>query len=336
MFARFRDENATISTGRSFAPVFLPSDHVHDQPSSNSSSEQLNSSTLDRVDILTLDDGRQLAWSEYGHRHGYPLIYLHREAGSRIEAKLLHESACAAGFRLIAVDRPGIGYSDFKSLNAIDELVVDYEQLIRHLGLKHVGLVSWGAGSALAMELARHLKSRISIVNLISPQRSHTLLPGVKMLRGCLTLGIRLLLSVRSRKMMAGEIEYFLRWREQLCYADRKQLDNPWVSSLLIDVARQSLRQGAAGAAQDLVLSLYQNSSAVEGVSIPVHDWSDDSEASVHQGVDNRQVNNGLLFYRHYIKRQGKLFINRSAADIFNVARQSLALSPVVCDPQHR
>lgn len=136
--------------------------------------------------------------------------------------------------------------------------------------------------------------------------------------------------------MKAGEREYFLRWREQLCYADKKQLDNPWVSSVLIDIARQSLRQGTAGAAQDLALSLYQSSVAVEGVSIPVHDWSDDSEALSTQELNKRRVSNGPLFYRHYIKRQGKLFINRSAADIFAVARQSLALSPVVCDPQHR
>lgn len=87
MSARFRDEITTLSSARD-------SISVAGEP--------------DRVQFLQLADGRDLAWSEYGHRHGYPLVYPHREAGSRSEAKLLHESAFAAGFRLIAVDRPGI------------------------------------------------------------------------------------------------------------------------------------------------------------------------------------------------------------------------------------
>lgn len=315
MFARFRDENATITAGRLFAPGFLPSDVA-----------------LDRVEILTLRDGRSLAWSEYGHRHGYPLIYLHREAGSRVEAKLLHETACAAGFRLISVDRPGIGHSSFKPLKGFDDLVADYEQLIRHLNLKHVGLVSWGAGSILALALAKGIKEKISIVTLVSPSRTQSGLPDVFGLRWLATMGMRLVLSVRSRRMKSDEIRYFLRWREQLCFADKKQVDNPWVSSLLVDVARQSLRQGAAGAAQDLLLAICQRNTEVESLSIPVHDWSDGSES----GVNLVSKGERSLYFRHFIRRQGKLFINRAAADIFNTARQSLALNPVVCDLQRR
>ena len=312
MFARFRDENATITTGRLFTPGILPPDVAQD-----------------RVEILTLSDGRCLAWSEYGHRHGYPLIYLHREGGARVEAKLLHEAACAAGFRLISVDRPGIGYSSFKPLNVFDDLVADYEQLIRHLNLKHVGLVSWGAGSVLALALAKGVKEKISIVTLVSPSRTQSGLPDVWGLRWLATMGMRLVLSVRSHRMKADETRYFLRWREQLCFADKKHVDNPWVSSLLVDVARQSLRQGAAGAAQDLMLALSQKNVA-ENVLIPVHEWSDGSEASSNL----ISTSEGSLYFRHFIRRQGKLFINRAAADIFNTARQSIALSPVVCDLQ--
>lgn len=212
MSARFRDETTTLSSARD-------SISVAGEP--------------DRVQALQLADGRDLAWSEYGHRHGDPLVYLHREAGSRVEAKLLHESAFAAGFRLIAVDRPGIGYSSFKPLHDFSELVGDYLQLIIHLDIDQAGIVSWGASSVLALEIARCLKPKIRLINLISPLRQRSGLPEMPWLRGIATTITRVLLSTRARSMEKDEIEYLSGWREQLSYADRGQADDPWFCSLM-------------------------------------------------------------------------------------------------------
>ena len=308
MFARFRDDIATLFSALD----------------STSGAE-----VADRVQILRLADGRLLAWSEYGHRHGYPLIYLHRQAGSRVEAKLLHDSAFAAGFRLIAVDRPGMGYSSFKPLNAITELVDDYQQLIDRLGLNHAGLVSWGAGSVLALEIARCLKPKISVVNLISPSCLRSGLPELFRFRGIATTVTRLVLSSRARRMGSDEAGYFSKWREQLSYADKRQVDDPWFSSLMAEVARQSLRQGSAGAAQDLILSCCLKTSAVSGILVPVHEWSAESD----HVLDLLTPDAMPCYTRHRVRWQGELFINRSATDILNVVRKSLSLSPVACAP---
>lgn len=308
MFARFRDEIDTLSSARD-------SNSVAEEP--------------DWVQVLQLADGRELAWSEYGHLHGYPLVYLHSQAGSRVEAKLLHESAFSAGFRLIAVDRPGIGYSSFKPLHDIRELVGDYQQLIIHLGIDQAGLVSWGAGSVLALEIARCLKPKISLINLISPLRLRSGLPEMPWLRGIATGITRLLFSTRARRMERDEAEYLSGWREQLSYADKRQLIDPWFSSLMAEVARQSLRQGSAGAAQDLILSCGRKTSPVPGVMVPVHEWSAGSERS----CDLLTPELMHLCTRHSVRWQGQLFIKRSAPDIMNVARKSLALSSLACAP---
>jgi pimeloyl-ACP methyl ester carboxylesterase len=308
MSARFRDEIATLSSARE-------STSVAEEP--------------DRVQVLQLADGRELAWSEYGHRHGYPLVYLHRQAGSRVEAKLLHESALSAGFRLIAVDRPGIGYSSFKPLHDIRELVGDYQQLIIHLDIDQAGLVSWGAGSVLALEIARCLKPKISLIHLISPLRLRSGLPEMPWLRGIATTITRLLLSSRARSMKRAEAEYLSGWREQLSYADKGQVDDPWFGSLMAEVARQSLRQGSAGAAQDLVLSYCRKTLPAPGVMVPVHEWSVGSDHSFDLLTPD------LMHFctRHRVCWQGQLFIKRTAPDIMNVARKSLALSSLACAP---
>ena len=55
--------------------------------------------------VLTLPDGRRLAYAEYGDPHGQPTLYFHGFPGSRVEAALAHSSALGTGARLIAVDR---------------------------------------------------------------------------------------------------------------------------------------------------------------------------------------------------------------------------------------
>lgn len=61
--------------------------------------------------LLSLPNGRILAWSEFGDPTGRPLLYCHGTPGSRLEAGLAHGVAVKCGLRLLAVDRPGYGHS---------------------------------------------------------------------------------------------------------------------------------------------------------------------------------------------------------------------------------
>ena len=57
--------------------------------------------------------GYRLAYAEFGAMSGTPDFYFHDSGSSRLEASLLHQSAQRDGFRIIAIDRPGIGQSEF-------------------------------------------------------------------------------------------------------------------------------------------------------------------------------------------------------------------------------
>jgi pimeloyl-ACP methyl ester carboxylesterase len=63
---------------------------------------------------IRLRDGRRLGYAEGGDPAGRPLLYFHGWPGSRVEGRLGDEAARAKGVRLIALDRPGMGLSDYQ------------------------------------------------------------------------------------------------------------------------------------------------------------------------------------------------------------------------------
>src|SRR5437868_5685888 len=63
---------------------------------------------------ITLRDGSRLAYGEYGDPSGIAVFYFHGTPGSRLEGTIADEAAGRLGVRLIAIDRPGIGFSAFK------------------------------------------------------------------------------------------------------------------------------------------------------------------------------------------------------------------------------
>ena len=70
----------------------------------------------DRTNQLTLKDGRSLGYTEHGVQEGKPIFYFHGFPGSRLDWLFsdANNSATRLNARIIAVDRPGMGLSDFR------------------------------------------------------------------------------------------------------------------------------------------------------------------------------------------------------------------------------
>ena len=65
---------------------------------------------------MVLRDGRRLAWREYGLADGFTIVFSHGNLNSRLFAPswdMTDAITKKTGVRLIAVDRPGYGDSDF-------------------------------------------------------------------------------------------------------------------------------------------------------------------------------------------------------------------------------
>ena len=94
-----------------------------------------SSSTMD------LPDGRKLGYAQYGLRTGQPIFYSHGLPGSRIEAAFLDKEATRLGARIIAIDRPGVGWSSPLPGRKLLDYPKDVERLADHLGIKEFAMM---------------------------------------------------------------------------------------------------------------------------------------------------------------------------------------------------
>lgn len=117
---------------------------------------------------LALSDGRQLGYAEYGNPTGQPIVYLHGWPSSRIEGAALHQTASKVGARIVAVDRPGFGWSSPHRERTILTHAEDVKALTDHLELQRYGVLGISGGGPYALACARSLPSdRLRAVSIV-------------------------------------------------------------------------------------------------------------------------------------------------------------------------
>ena len=100
---------------------------------------------------------REVSYCELGDPLGLPVIAAHGSPGSRYQLVPLHEAAVAAGLRIIAPDRPGVGGTSPARERGFDSGGDDAIAVLDALGIDRAAALgfSGGAGYSLALALAR-------------------------------------------------------------------------------------------------------------------------------------------------------------------------------------
>jgi hypothetical protein len=93
----------------------------------------------DNSDTLLLPDGRKLGYAQYGSQTGRAVLFVHGHPGSRLEGAHLHNLGLKLEARIIASDRPGMGWSSPHP----DRTLLDYPKDLEHLA-DHLKLESYG------------------------------------------------------------------------------------------------------------------------------------------------------------------------------------------------
>ncbi len=118
----------------------------------------------DGVSFVDVAGGRRLAWSEYGDPAGAPVVWHHGGLSCRLDAARVHPSALESGVRLIAPDRPGIGWSDRDPGRTVASWGTDVATLVDRLGIDRFATVGWSAGGPHALATAAVLGTRVTRV----------------------------------------------------------------------------------------------------------------------------------------------------------------------------
>lgn len=116
----------------------------------------------------TLIDGRSLAWAEYGHPEGDPLLWYHGTPGACTQLPpVAHDAALQRGFRIITVERPGTGSSTDHQYRRISDFGEDVETLVDDLRLERFGAVGLSGGGPYVLATAHRMPERTVVGSLL-------------------------------------------------------------------------------------------------------------------------------------------------------------------------
>lgn len=121
---------------------------------------------------LQLANGRTLGFAEYGVPERAPILYFHGNPGSRLELSLfdsLDTVLTHLNLRIIAVERPGIGLSDFQPGRRFVDWPVDVAEFAdKVLNMDRFNLLTYSAGGPFGVVCALKIPERLEKVTLVS------------------------------------------------------------------------------------------------------------------------------------------------------------------------
>ena len=116
---------------------------------------------------ITLTDGRRLAYDEYGDPDGRPIIFMHGFPGSRLDWRMFDSSAQEPNVRIIAVDRPGMGLSDFQRGRKLLDWPDDVIELADALQLDRFSVLAISGGGPYGAVCAFKIPERLTATAIV-------------------------------------------------------------------------------------------------------------------------------------------------------------------------
>jgi pimeloyl-ACP methyl ester carboxylesterase len=216
--------------------------------------------------ILTLADGRRLAWREYGDPDGAPCVYITGTPASGLAGAAFDDDARAAGVRLVSIDKPGYGASDIDPHRSLLSAADEVRQLADHLGLDRFAVLGQSGGGPFALACAYAMPDRLTTTVVacgLAPWgrglELGPMVPGLRfMMRAARTAPFLIVpLLAAMRRKLARPDAATTQVDEGLANAVPAERDSPAVRAstlALLPAVRDALRNGSRGAIQELRL----------------------------------------------------------------------------------
>lgn len=231
--------------------------------------------------ILTLPDGRRLAWCERGDPCGAPIFAFHGLPGSRLQAHPDERIDRNARARVIHVDRPGFGLSDFTPRKRLGDGATDIARIADHLHVDRFALVGVSGGGPYACACACELGKRVirtALVSAVGPPGTMAFAKSPLVRMGFAAAAsvpwlIALPIAIAARLAARTPGFYLDRLIASLPACDREVLSRPEIRAVLVQDVAEAFRNGHAGFLQDLRLEAGPWGLALDRVSGPVGLW---------------------------------------------------------------
>lgn len=236
--------------------------------------------------IITLQDGRKLAYIEYGKTNGLPVMLFHGTPGSRIWALTDDMVAKQLGIRLISIDRPGYGLSDPKQNRTVLNWAEDVNEIADQLKLQTFSIIGVSGGGAYAAACAYKIPERLQSVQMVSsatPFENEE--PPASMCREnriAFFISKRLPLLLKwayraQKKQMEKNPEKYMQGMKKgnrhLCKWDQQFIQTDEDIKLTMIHMKEALRNSVDEAVAEPALLAKHWGFNFQNISIPIHIW---------------------------------------------------------------
>ena len=236
---------------------------------------------------IKLKDGRLLGYAEYGDLNGKPVFYFHGFPGSRLDWRFSDPNDVAAqlNIRIISLDRPGMGLSDFKPERRISDWPNDVIEVADSLNLDTFGVIGISGGGPYAVVCTYKIPERLTktlIISGMGPSDAPQMKQGTSWtIPGKSFLSRKILLMLFNLGLQRDPEKFVTRSKAQFPEPDRLILDKPEMTAIYVNMLQEAFRSGTAGA--DYECKLYKKSWGfqLQDISAEVHLWHGELDANV-------------------------------------------------------
>jgi pimeloyl-ACP methyl ester carboxylesterase len=237
--------------------------------------------------------GRTLAYAESGDPSGAPVLYFHGLPGSRSDFDRLGipEALAGSGVRLIGVDRPGFGASDFQPGRSYEDWPTDVATVADELGIGRFGVLGYSAGGPYVVACARALAGRLTFAGIVSgvgpaetPRFRHGMAKTDALMTRLARIApplARLAIKQATRTAERSPEKFSRQFDKDLSAPDLEIHRDPAFRQAVREIFLESTRQGPAGVVYEYRLNATRWGFAFEEVDFPIQLWQGDADAIV-------------------------------------------------------
>jgi pimeloyl-ACP methyl ester carboxylesterase len=217
-----------------------------------------------------------------------------------MEAQLAHAEAAQQGVRIIAIDRPGYGLSDFRPRRKLLDWPDDAVCVADALGIARFAVVGGSGGGPYALACAHKIPERLTAVGIVSgfgPLDAPEATAGMRRqnriafrLTRYLPLVARLAMWAMARKVRSDPERVVAAIGAAMAEPDRLVLSRPEVKKAFVDIVVEAFRAGGRGPAWDMVVIARPWGFRLEDIAMEVHLWQGQEDPLVPPSMGRYQA----------------------------------------------
>lgn len=234
------------------------------------------------TETITLPDGRNLGFAEFGRKQGSPMLFCHGAPGSRLTlSEAMSRVADTLNIRLIVPDRPGYGQSDPRPDRRILDWPDEVSFLLNKLEIDRFRVLAYSMGAPYALACAHAMPERVDGVtlvgglapNLFDPAVSATLSPASNALFAMARDTPAQFIETLKTLAPDGQ-GLFAALAGGFPPADQALLAQAQIAATFLRDCVETLRQGHAAAASDFILAAQAWGFELAAIQAPVQIWN--------------------------------------------------------------